>query len=209
MAKWHIWSNHGDSSGPHNHRYNDRFEQALVPQNKAMNDRHLAALCKEWLLKHPIKNVAKMDPRAKVAQQALQKKLAMDWAKRMEPKRYLNPLLRPINGIKADKGLRRNQGGSTAILSSSWVGDVKFPEAYTVNPQQVTFDLGGKDYTFKLSEIGGYEGLKRCLSAPSIGSYISRHWIGKLPSSKNNWKTGKSGELKRPNWMKKISRGEI
>ena len=114
-------------------------------------------------------------------------------------------MLRPINGIKADEGLRR-VNGDTAILSSSWVGDATFPPAYTMNPQQVTFDLNGKPYTFKMSEIGGYEGLKQCLSAPSIGSYISKNWIGKLPSSKKKWKLDKKGNAKEPGWLKSFNK---
>lgn len=204
MAKWHIWDNHGDSTGPHNWRFQADKIQALIPQDKNMNDKHLAELCKEWMTAHPVSPVltsrGNVNPGATKAKEVVAQKMAMEWAKKNEPKRYLNPLLRPINGIKADQGLRRVNGDS-AILSSSWVGDAKFPQAFAMNPQQVTFDLNGKDYTFKLNEIGGYEGLKQCLSAPSIGSYIAKNWIGKLPSSRKNWKTGKNGVAKEPGWL--------
>lgn len=209
MAKWHIWSNNGNSEGPHNWRFTADKIQALIPQDKKMNDKHLKELTAEFLREHPVVPVltsrGNLNPSATKAKEVAQRRLALEWAKRNEPKRYLNPLLRPINGIKADSGLRR-VNGDTAILSSSWVGDAKFPQAYAMNPQQVTFDLGGKDYTFKLNEIGGYEGLKQCLSAPSIGSYIAKNWIGKLPSSGKNWKTGKNGEKKMPGWLSNFNK---
>ena len=205
MSKWHIWDNGGNSSGPHNWRFAADQIQALIPQDKKMNDKHIKELVNEWMQKHSagpvLTKLGNLNPQATKARQLAEKKLAEDWAKKNEPKRYLNPLLRPINGIKADDGLRR-VNGNTAILSSSWVGDAKFPAAFTMNPQQVTFDLNGKDYTFKLNEIGGYEGLKKCLSSDSIGSYISKNWIGKLPSSKKNWKVSKKGVAQEPGWLK-------
>lgn len=207
MAKWHVWNNGGDSEGPHNWRFDSRYIEALRPQNKKMNDEHLRELVQEWKLKHPY-NFSGINPIQDAAGKALWDKNALEWAKKNEPRRYLNPLLRPINGIKADEGLRRLGGhaGDTAVLSSSWVGDAKFPAAYTVNPSTVTFDLGGKDYTFKLNEIGGYKGLEECLSSPSIGSYIAKNWIGKLPSSRAKWKTGSNGEPKMPSWLKSFNK---
>ena len=202
--RFHVWGNGGDASGPHNWRYNQAFEQALIPQDKKMNDKHLAQLEAEWKAAHPFK----LDPTLKGTVTAATRKIeyeqaAEEWAKKNEPKRFLNPLLRPINGIKPDKDLRR-VNGDTAILSSSWVGNAKLPVGNAVNPSTVTFDLGGKDYTFKLSEIGGYPGLKAALSAPSIGSYIAKNWIGQLSSSKNKWKTGKSGSAIQPRWLSRM-----
>ena len=203
--RFHIWGNGGNSEGPHNWRYESQFEQALVPQDKKMNDKHLAQLKAEWKEKHPFK----LDPSLKGTVLAATRKIeyeqaAEDWAKKNEPKRFLNPLLRPINGIKADTDLRRNGSGDTAILSSSWVGNAKLPVGNAVNPSTVTFDLGGKDYTFKINEIGGYPGLKAALSAPSIGSYIAKNWIGHLPSSRKNWKTNKKGESVMPRWLSRM-----
>lgn len=180
--KFRVWYNGGDSSGPHNWRYEPEYYQALVPQNKAMNDEHLEELSTEWLLRHnPPKNILN-NPSAMRAWRRAAQERAREWAIKHEPKRFLNPLLRPMNGIPADKYMRRDKFGNTALLSSSWVGDA----GVNVTGTAVNFDLGGKKYTFNMAEIGGLDGLSRCLSAPSIGSYIARNWIGKLPSSVKN-----------------------
>lgn len=180
--KFRVWYNGGDSTGPHNWRYENRYEQALVPQTKAMNDAHLEQLKTEWLLTHnPPGNILN-NPSAMKAWRLAAERKARDWAVKHEPKRFLNPLLRPMNGIPADQVMRRNTNGSTAVLSSSWVGDAGLNATGTA----VSFDLGGKKYTFPVAEIGGLDGLKRCLSAPSIGRYIASNWIGKLPSSVKN-----------------------
>lgn len=180
--KFRVWYNGGDSDGPHNWRYDQRYEQALVPQDKAMNDAHIAQLTTEWLLKHnPPGNILR-NPGAMKAWRLAAEQKAREWAIKHEPKRFLNPLLRPMNGIPADRFMRRNTAGNTAVLSSSWVGDV----GVNVTGTTAAFDLAGKKYTFPIAEIGGLDGLKRCLSAPSIGSYIAKNWIGKLPSSVKN-----------------------
>lgn len=180
--KFRVWYNGGDSDGPHNWRYEPEYYQALVPQDKAMNDEHIAELTTEWLLRHnPPANILVNPGAMRAWRQAAQAK-AREWAIKHEPKRYLNPLLRPMNGIPADRFMRRNKFGNTAILSSSWVGDA----GLNASGSAVTFNLGGKNYTFPVNEIGGLQGLSRCLSAPSIGSYIARNWIGKLPSSSRN-----------------------
>lgn len=180
--KFSVWYNGGDSSGPHNWRYEQQYEQALVPQTKAMNDEHLAELSTEWLLRHnPPANILRNPGAMRAWRQAAQQK-AREWAIKYEPKRYLNPLLRPMNGIPADRRMRRDRFGNTANLSSSWVGDA----GVNASGSAVTFDLNGKNYTFQMAEIGGLNGLKQCLSAPSIGRYIATNWIGKLPSSARN-----------------------
>lgn len=180
--KFRVWYNGGDSTGPHNWRYEDQYEQALVPQDKRMNDEHIAELTTEWLLRHnPPRNILS-NPGAMRAWRLAAQQKARDWAIKYEPKRYLNPLLRPMNGIPADRFMRRDKFGNTAVLSSSWVGDA----GVNASGSAVTFDLGGKNYTFPVAEIGGLAGLRRCLSAPSIGRYIATNWIGKLPSSVKN-----------------------
>ena len=177
--KFRIWYNGGDSAGPHNWQYNPKYEQALVPQTKAMNDEHIAQLQTEWLLKHNPPGHILNNPSAMRAWRLGAERKAREWAIKHEPKRFLNPLLRPMNGIPADRYQRRNTYGSTAVLSSSWVGDAGVNASGTA----VSFDLGGKSYTFPIAYIGGLDGLKRCLSAPSIGRYIAQNWIGQLPSS--------------------------
>lgn len=194
--KFHVWDNSG-AENLGNHRYDPRYEEALNPQTKRMNDEHIAQLVAEWKARHPAVKPAGMTNAVFNAQQ---NELAKEWARKMEPKRYLNPLLYPMNGIKADKKMRR-KNGNTAILSSSWIGDAEFNDTAMSNPTQVVIELGGKPYTFKLSEIGGFDGLKKALSAPSIGSYIATNWIGKLPSSKVNWKNNK-----KPYWIKKAGK---
>lgn len=193
--RFHIWNNGGNSSGPHNWRYDRNYEEALRPQDKRMNDQHIEELVNEWLKRHASNapaHIVNNNGALKAWQKAQQIK-AREWAIKNEPKRYLNPLLRTMNGIPADTTMRRDRNGNTAILSSSWVGDANLNAG-----SAVTFDLGGKNYTFKLAEIGGLEGLRRCLSAPSIGSYIAKNWIGQLPSSRKNWK--KMGTFKGKNY---------
>lgn len=189
----------GGNKDTGNWQYNDAYREALNPQTKRMNDEHLKELVAEWKMNHP---ATKPQDMTSAAFNAQQKQLALDWARKMEPKRYLNPMLYPMNGIKADKKMRRRNGnGPTAILSSSWIGDAAFNDTASRMPTQVQIELGGKPYTFKLNEIGGFEGLQKALSAPSIGSYIASNWIGKLPSSKVNWENGKT-----PYWIKKANR---
>lgn len=207
--KFTINDTHGPVTGPGgiangNRLYNDRYSDALTPQTKRMNDEHIAQLVSEWKSKHQAEKPIGMTTAAFNAQQ---NRLAKEWAAKVEPKRFLNPLLYPMNGIKADQKMRRNSHGNTAILGSSWVGDAEFNDTAMRNPTQVTFKLNGKPYTFKLSEIGGFDGLKQCLSSPSIGSYMCQNWFHKLPSSKVNWKTDKKGNIKPPHWIKKSNLG--
>lgn len=178
--KWRVWYNGGgEKTG--NSRYNPRYKDALVPQNKAMNDEHLAQLETEWFMTHePPPHIIK-NPMAMKAWQLGAKRRAREWAVKMEPKRFLNPLLRPMNGIPADTKMRRTPGGATAILSSSWVGDFT-----ALGDTGCYIDLGGKKYFFKKSEVDAATGpgsFARAMSAPSIGSFIAKHWIGQLPSS--------------------------
>lgn len=178
--KWHVWYNGGgEKTG--NSRYNPRYKDALVPQNKAMNDEHLAQLETEWFMTHEPPPQILNNPPAMQAWRVSAQKRARDWARKMEPKRFLNPLLRPMNGIPADTKMRRTPGGATAILSSSWVGDFT-----SLGDTGCYIDLGGKKYFFRKSEVDAATGpgsFARAMSAPSIGSFIAKHWIGKLPSS--------------------------
>ena len=179
--KWHVWKNGGNSEGPGNWRYDPRYRDALVPQNKAMNDEHLAQLETEWFMQNDPPPQILNNPPAMQAWRVSAQKRARDWARKMEPKRFLNPLLRATNGIPADTKERRTPGGATAILSSSWVGDFT-----TLGDTGCYIDLGGKKYFFRKSEVDAATGpgsFARAMSAPSIGSFIAKNWIGKLPSS--------------------------
>ena len=121
------------------------------------------------------------NPPAMQAWRVSAQKRARDWARKMEPKRFLNPLVRSMNGIPADTKQRRTPGGATAILSSSWVGDFT-----TLGDTGCYIDLGGKKYFFRKSEVDAATGpgsFAKAMSAPSIGSFIAKNWIGKLPSS--------------------------
>ena len=111
--KFRVWYNGGDSSGPHNWRYEPEYYQALVPQDKAMNDEHIAELTTEWLLRHNPPATVLRNPGAMRAWRAAAQAKAREWAIKHEPKRYLNPLLRPMNGIPADRFMRRNKFGNT------------------------------------------------------------------------------------------------
>lgn len=178
--KWHVWYNGGgEKTG--NSRYNPRYKDALVPQNKSMNDEHLAQLETEWFMTHePPPQIIGNHP-AMRAWQTAAKRRAREWAVKMEPKRFLNPLLRPMNGIPADTKERRTPGGATAVLSSSWIGDIT-----TLGDTGCYIDLGGKKYFFRKSEVDAATGpgsFARAMSAPSIGSFIAKNWIGQLPSS--------------------------
>ena len=164
--RFRVWSN-GSPTGASvgNHRYDRRFESALEPQNKAMNDEHIALLAQEWLSKHkPPKHIV-ANPGALAAWEQSAKTKAHDFAVRMEPKRFLNPLLRPTNGIKADKDMRRNPMGETAVLSSSWVGDGNLDATGRV----INIDLGNHKYTYGTTP----EGLKQFYGAKSLGNIIS------------------------------------
>ena len=179
--KWHVWNNGGNSEGPGNWRYDPRYRDALVPQNKAMNDEHLAQLETEWFMQNDPPPQILNNPPAMQAWRVSAQKRARDWARKMEPKRFLNPLLRATNGIPADTKERRTPGGATAILSSSWVGDFT-----TLGDTGCYIDLGGKKYFFRKSEVDAATGpgsFEKAMSAPSIGSFIAKNWIGKLPSS--------------------------
>lgn len=179
--KWHVWNNGGNSEGPGNWRYNPRYRDALVPQNKAMNDEHLAQLETEWFMTHEPPPQIIGNPPAMRAWRVAANRRAREWAVKMEPKRFLNPLLRATNGIPADTKERRTPGGATAILSSSWVGDFT-----TLGDTGCYIDLGGKKYFFRKSEVDAATGpgsFEKAMSAPSIGSFIAKNWIGKLPSS--------------------------
>lgn len=155
-----------------NGTYKPRYEQALVPQDKAMNDSHIAELRQEWMLSHgrvPFK--VSRDPLLMQQWEENQKKKAQAWAIANEPKRYLNPLLRPMNGIQADKELRRTRSGATAQMSSSWVGD----GSTNANAMSLTISLpptknnpSGK-YTYGTTP----EGLREFYSSPSLGKVIS------------------------------------
>ena len=179
--KWHVWNNGGNSEGPGNWRYDPRYRDALVPQNKAMNDEHLAQLETEWFMTHEPPPQIIGNPPAMRAWRVAANRRAREWAVKMEPKRFLNPLLRATNGIPADTKERRTPGGATAILSSSWVGDFT-----TLGDTGCYIDLGGKKYFFRKSEVDAATGpgsFAKAMSAPSIGSFIAKNWIGKLPSS--------------------------
>ena len=179
--KWHVWNNGGNSEGPGNWRYDPRYRDALVPQNKAMNDEHLAQLETEWFMQNNPPPQILNNPPAMQAWRVSAQKRAREWAVKMEPKRFLNPLLRATNGIPADTKQRRTPGGATAILSSSWVGDFT-----TLGDTGCYIDLGGKKYFFRKSEVDAATGpgsFEKAMSAPSIGSFIAKNWIGKLPSS--------------------------
>ena len=180
--KWTVWDNHGNSEGPGNWRYDPRYKDALVPQTKAMNDTHIAVLETEWYMTHEPPPQVVANPAAMRAWRKMAKKQAREFAVKNEPKRWLNPLLRPMNGIPADTKMRRTPGRQTAILSSSWVGDFK-----SLGDAGCWIELGGKPYFFKKSEVDAATGpgsFARAMSAPSIGRFIATHWIGKLPSSK-------------------------
>ena len=164
-----IWDNGGDSNGPHNWRYEERYGDALRPQTKRMNDEHLAELKKEWFMKHkPPMTIAK-DPVKQKQWELLNEEKALAWARKNEPKRYLNPLLRGMNGIPADKDLRRLGGhaGATSILSSSWVNDAKVDST----GKRIFIDLGGKKYCYGLNNP---EALHQFGSTGSIGRTIAQ-----------------------------------
>lgn len=190
-TKIHIWSNGWKgmpskmvADNPHNHRYDPAYEQALVPQTKAMNDQHIGDLMTQWFLTHKPAPAIAANPARFAEWKLMADQKARDWAVRNEPKKFLNPIFRAqgFNGIPRSPTLRRDKNGNTAVLSSSWVGDA----LVTANGQRVDFDLGGKTYSFSMAEIGGPAGLKACLTAPSIGRYMAQNWIGKLPSSVKN-----------------------
>lgn len=170
--RFRIWNNGGDSSGPHNWRYEEKYADALRPQTKLMNDQHLAELKKEWMLKHASripKNITAGGKAAQIAWQKLNEQKALEWAKKNEPRRYLNPLLRSMNGIPADTDLRHlgGHGGATAIMSSSWVGDAKVD----TTGKRIWIDLGGKKYQYALNSP---DALKNFGSAESIGRTIAQ-----------------------------------
>lgn len=164
-----IWDNHGDSSGPHNWRYEEQFAEALRPQTKAMNDAHIKELKAEWFAKHKAPLKIMKNPGALKAWQLAAESKAKAWAIANEPKRYLNPLLRGMNGIPADTDLRRRGGrnGDTAVLSSSWVGDSRVD----ATGKRIYIDLGGKKYCYGLSTP---DALKNFGSAESIGRTIAQ-----------------------------------
>lgn len=164
-----------------NGRYNPRYEQAITIQDKVMNDRHLEELKNEYLRKYsPPLNVVQ-DKQKLAKWLVLQEERAKDFAKRNEPKRYLNPLLRPMNGISADKVLRRNNRGNTAEFSSSWVGGSKTG----VSRGNISLDANGRVINIKLggptknNPTGVYtygttpEGLKKFFSGKSLGNTIA------------------------------------
>lgn len=167
--KIHVETREGTQG---NGLYNPRYEQALVPQDKAMNDSHLAELKQEWLLSHgrvPFKYSRNQGLMQQWEQ--MQQAKAEAWARANEPKRFLNPLLRPMNGIPSDKELRRTRGGATAKMSSSWIGD----GSVTANGNSVTIQLPpsrsnptGK-YTYGTTPMG----LREFYSSPSLGKVIS------------------------------------
>lgn len=168
-----VISNGGTpGNSPGNKFYSTRYEQALVPQDKAMNDAHIAQLKQEWLLQHgqvPFKYSRNQGLMQKWEQ--MQQAKADAWARANEPKRFLNPLLRSMNGIAADKELRRNRNGNTAVLSSSWIGD----GSVDVNGRTVTITMPptrsnptGK-YTYGTTPMG----LREFYSSPSLGKVIS------------------------------------
>lgn len=149
-----------------NGSYSPSYEQALVPQNKAMNDAHLEELKQEWLLSHGrVPFAVSRNPALMAKWEAEQKAKAEEWARENEPKRFLNPLLRGMNGIKADKELRRDRTGRTATLSSSWVKD----GTTDANGLTINIDLGGKKYTYGTTP----QGLKEFYSSPSLGRVVS------------------------------------
>lgn len=164
--RFRIWDNGGNSEGPHNWRYDRQFQDALVPQDKAMNDRHLDLLKNEWLQAHNPPRTALADPIKLAAWKKQAEIKAMDWARKNEPRRFLNPLLRSMNGIPADTDMRRNQNGDTAILSSSWVGDA----STDVTGKRLFINLGGKKYTYGVAP-GGF---KNFLGGASIGRTIAQ-----------------------------------
>lgn len=172
-------------NGGGNGVYNNAYRQALTPQNKAENDRHLEMLYQEYMKNQKPARATMANPALLAAWKAEQDKKAKEFAVKNEPKRFLNPILRAqgFNGIPGDTKLRRDKNGNTAQLSSSWIGPVKID----MNGQRAQISLGGKPYSFAMHEIGGINGLKAALTSPSIGSYIATNWIGKLPSSKKNW----------------------
>lgn len=152
--------------------FNPRYSEALVPQDKAMNDAHIAKLRQEFLLQHgrvPFK--VSRDPLAMQRWEQERQLKAEAWARSNEPKRFLNPLLRPMNGIAADKELRRNRNGNTARMSSSWVGD----GSVDVNGRTVTITLppSRSNPTGKYTYGTTPQGLKEFYSSPSLGKVIS------------------------------------
>lgn len=168
-----VYSNGADPrNSPGNKDYNRRYEAAITPQDKRMNDEHLAELKQEWLLKHGRVPFKVAQNKALMMEWERQQEAKADaWAKANEPKRFLNPLLRPTNGISADKVMRRNRAGRTADISSSWVGDA-------------TLDASGRVLTIQLppnkkNPTGKYtygttpEILKQFLGAKSLGKVIS------------------------------------
>lgn len=167
--KIHVETRKGN---PGNGLYKSRYSEALVPQDKAMNDAHIAQLRQEFLLQHgrvPFK--VSRDPLAMQQWEQERQRKADAWARANEPKRFLNPLLRPMNGIPSDKVLRRNRNGNTAQMSSSWIGD----GSVDANANSVTITLppsrsnpSGK-YTYGTTP----QGLKEFYSAPSLGKVIS------------------------------------
>lgn len=168
--RFHIFHN-----GVGNKSFNRRYEAAVVPQNKQMNDEHLERLKNEFLRsKSPPLSV--MNDKKKLAEwMALNEQRAKEWARKNEPKRFLNPLLRSMNGIKSDVVMRRTRNGNTAIINSSWVG----------SDRDVTLDATGRVINIKLggptrnNATGVYtygttpEGLKDFLGAKSLGHVIS------------------------------------
>jgi len=167
--RFYVNTNEGGAQG--NLSYNKRYEAAITPQDKRMNDTHIEQLKNEFMRKYspPMKV---MNDKQLLNQWLQQQELkAEDWARRNEPKRFLNPLLRPMNGIASDKVMRKNRNGNTAEISSSWVGDV-------------TIDATGKVLTVQLppnkkNPTGRYtygtspEILKQFLGSKSLGQIIS------------------------------------
>lgn len=144
------------------------WKQAFIPQGKIENDQHLQALQAEWLAKHTMpKRLMSANPAMQKAWQDQANMKAMAWAQKMEPKRYLNPLLRGTNGIRADQSQRRNEQGETAIPSSSWVGDVTMG----MNPNRIWVDLGGKKYQYGLTSK---RGLSKFMTSDSLGRTIAK-----------------------------------
>lgn len=160
--RFHVFYN-GGSGG--NKDYSRRYEDAITPQNKAMNDSHISQLMTEWLLKHnPPQNIVNNVGAMKAWRLGAERQ-AREWAVANEPKRFLNPLLRSMNGIPADLEMRRNRLGNTAKLSSSWIGD----GTVDVNGNTVNIMLGDKKYTYGTTP----QGIKEFYESPSLGKVVS------------------------------------
>lgn len=167
--RFQVFDNGGSG---HNSSFSKRYEDAVIPQDKPMNDSHISQLQTEWLLKHNPPSHIMNNPGAMAAWRQGAERKAREWAVQNEPKRFLNPLLRKINGISADSEMRRNRNGNTATISSSWVGDATIDATGRV----LTIQLppNSKNPTGKYTYGTTPQTLKAFLGAKSLGQVISR-----------------------------------